>query len=736
MILLRLCRNVLLRPLIVLVIISSLSAPAAFCQETEDSQIFIAGFNAYQRQDYTASIEKMNEVLQKHPDTPLRDMALFWLSRSYYKAGNLQEAARCLSQFSREFPDNPLKSTAEDELLALAARYDKGEQLPTGPVDTGQARLSGHAAAIEEAGQQQAVAEKTGPDQSAAAASKTPEQTNAAAEPALPAVQGITGEKAKTARMVYREKAISQYKNVIDTFPGSSAAATAADKLRELGVVVALPPQAVEAPLPENAQVLRLEVAQFAALEFNLLASPDVSAAGQPVTVPFEIINRGNGTDSFVLESAFPADFKARFVSPAAPDMTISQTPAIAPGESFKGSVNLVIPPASIDGLRIVHPVKATSSLMPAASQSREVRLTASAPLLRAVLRTEKSMPLPGDTVPYHITLLNVGSAAAGDVTFRLNFPPQLEPVDPAAAGFTQEMDSALVLNGLQLRSGEGREFSVAFRLRQDSLAGQEVLTRAELVNARLGTAASFVSNIVSIGSRRSVSVHAGSNRLVVIPGQTVTIPFIVTNTGNILQKFRIRSAVTGIRDAVVYHDLNRDGNRQTGEPAIEEIGPLAPGEEAGIVMEIKTPASASDTSQTSAQLSLVSENDAACSAMDSTLLSYSRPVLKMVMTGGNGRLKPGDIASFDLTITNDGSNLSRIVELQSVWPEQLELIAAAPETSTVTNGTVIWHFKELGAGEKRNIRVSFRVKPGIGVGTAIRVKNILSYEDQLGNRY
>ena len=117
MILLKLCRNILSRLLVSLVIISSLVVPPAFCLETGDSQVFIAGFNAYQQKDYASSIEKMSEVLQKYPDTPLRDMALFWLSRSYYKVGNQRDAARYLSQFSKEYPDNPLKSTVEDELL-------------------------------------------------------------------------------------------------------------------------------------------------------------------------------------------------------------------------------------------------------------------------------------------------------------------------------------------------------------------------------------------------------------------------------------------------------------------------------------------------------------------------------------------------------------------------------------------------------------------------------------------
>lgn len=855
MIPLRLCRNILLRLLVILVIISTLIVPPAFCQETEDSQVFIAGFNAYQQKDYASAIEKMNEVLQKYPDTPLRDMALFWLSRSYYNAGNQQEAARCLSQFSKEYPDNPLKSTVEEELLSLTARYEKGEKLPVGSppvkqpdrlaaqktkagneriaaakaeeakraastaesarvaalkqteekvavekneleraaaIKAGQERIALETAAGEKAAQQKTAAIKSDEARKAAeqveqqriAAAKAEEAKLAAAnagqgrlaatkaeealraeaaaetariaaqkaeaaaaaeaarlaslkaEEAGLAQQKIAEEKTRDTKFAYREKAIGQYKNIIDKYPASTAAATAAAKLRELGVAVALPVQAVEAPLPENAQILRLEVAQFAGFEFNLLTRPDAFAVGRPVLVPFEVVNRGNGNDSFYLESSFPADFKARFASEAAPGVAISQTPELAPGETFKGVIDLVIPPGSIDGLRITHPVKVASRLMAEASQSREVRMVASAPLLRAVLRTEKNKPLPGDKVVYRIAILNVGSTAAQDVTFRLNFPPQFEPVDYAAAGFRQEMKSALVLDGLQVNSGESREFSVTFQLKDDSMAGQELSARAELINNLLKTTAAFISNMAYVEPQRSILVRSGSDRLVAIPGQTITVPFVVTNTGNIREKFKITSIVTGARDAVIFNDRNRDGIRQASEPAITEIGPLAPREEANVVVEIKTPQSAADGSQGSVQITFVSEGDAARSASGSTQLTYSRPVLKMVMAGRDGRLKPGDVASFDLTTTNSGSNLARVVELQSVWPEQLELVAADPATTAVSNGAIVWRFKEMGAGEKRSIRVSFRVKPGTSVGTAIQVKNVLTYEDQLGNRY
>lgn len=844
MISLRLCRNILPRLLVLLIIISFLIAPAAFCQETEDSQVFIAGFNAYQQKDYTTSIEKMNEVLQKYPETPLKDMALFWLARSYFKTGNQQEAARYLSQFSKEYPDNPLKNTVEDELLSLTARYEKGEKLTTGSAPAKQAvsqvaqkaadekervaaaekielervaakaeqeRIALETKAREHAEQQRIAAIKSDEarkvaelaEQQRAAATKADEakqvadtkaeqdrlaaakaeealQAEAAAETAETAriavqkaeaarlaqlqaeqeraaaqaeaertridaikaeesrlaEQKLAEEKAKAAKSAYREKAIVQYKTIIEQYPASPAAVTAAAKLRELGVAVALPVQAAEAPLPENAQVLRFEVAQFAGFEFNLLPRPNTFTVGQPIAIPFEVVNRGNGNDSFYLESSFPVDFKARFASVATPAVAISQTPELAPGEKFSGVVNLVIPPGSIDGFRISHPVKAASRLMSEASQSREVSLVTSAPLLRAVLRTEKTRPLPGDTVVYRVAILNVGSTAANDVTFRLNFPPQLEPVGYAAAGFRQEMKSALVLDGLQVKSGENREFTVSFQLKDDSLSGQELSTRAELINNPLKSTTAFVSNVAYVEPQRSVSVRTGSERLIAIPGQTITVPFVVTNTGNIREKFKVSSTVTGAQDAVIFNDLNRDGIRQAGEPTINEIGPLAPREEAGVVAEIRTPANAADGSQGSVLVTFVSVGDVARSASGSTGLTYSRPVLKMVVAGRDGRLKPGDVASFDLLITNTGSNLARVVELQSAWPEQLELVAAEPATSAVGNGAIVWRFKETGAGEKRVIKVSFRVKPGIGVGTAVQVKNTLTYEDQLGNRY
>jgi uncharacterized membrane protein len=235
---------------------------------------------------------------------------------------------------------------------------------------------------------------------------------------------------------------------------------------------------------------------------------------------------------------------------------------------------------------------------------------------------------------------------------------------------------------------------------------------------------------------RHGVLVRPVSRHLTVIPGQTVNVPFVVTNTGNVREKFKVTSRVKESLDAIAFLDFNRDGIRQTSEPAINKIGPLLPKEEASVVMEIKTSRSAVDGSQENVALIITADGDSASSVTEATQLVYSRPVLTLDMVGRAGSLKPGDVATYDLTIVNTGSNLAQTVGLKSVWPEQLELVASDPVSSVDAGGRIVWRFKELGAGEKRAIKVSFRVKPSTGAGTNVQVKNVLTYEDQMGNKY
>jgi hypothetical protein len=65
-----------------------------------------------------------------------------------------------------------------------------------------------------------------------------------------------------------------------------------------------------------------------------------------------------------------------------------------------------------------------------------------------------------------------------------------------------------------------------------------------------------------------------------------------------------------------------------------------------------------------------------------------------------------------------------------------MELVAADPAFTRGQNGRYLWTFEELGSGEKRSIKVTYRIKSGTALGTSIQLKNLLSYQDLLGNRY
>jgi uncharacterized membrane protein len=919
-----------------LLLITLLSTAPVCAQETEDSQLFLSGFNAYQQKDYPVAVSHLGEVLQKFPDSSLRDMTLFWLARAHYKAGSTQDAARYMAQFTREYPDNPLKNTVEEDLLSLAAQYEKNQGAPAQVVVAEKQDLAKQQAAAEQAAQAkaqqagaaekaallkakaetdrlarekaeterltslkreeekrvaaaemervareqaerdraavvkveaeriaqekaaqeaaekarilrakvdaerivrekleaerlataeaervaQAAAAKTQAEQAQAEAerlaavkradeqkqraevervaqhkaeterlaklkvaedlekkaqlqkataaaelaaqTKAEEQRAAAAraeakrqaaektaaaavaqrEQKLAAARKLeenrlAAEKMRQDRIGLKEKAISEYKTIIERFPDSSAARTAAARLKELGVAVpvATVGSSASEPTTATAQVLTLEVAQYAAFEFDLHASAAPVEVARKAVVPFELTNKGNGQDSFYLAAGFPTEFNARFASASAPELTINQTPQLATGDTFKGLLLLNIPATTIDGLRIAYPVKAASQFMAETSQSRVVSLVAAAPLLRAVIKADKSQLLPGERLQYRLTIMNLGSTAAQDVTLRLNYPAQYQP-DGTSAGFRQEMDAALVLDGIALKPGESRDLTAGFQLKDGALAKEELMVRADLLNNTLQTKNSFLSNASFVVPVSGLSIKLATDKVKAVPGQTVTIPVRITNKGNQRERFNLIAGSAPFQTVVLYHDLNRDGLRQPGEPAVNAIGPLGPKEEAALLIEVATLKGAQDGTVERLSLTAVPESSQNKAVTVDAQIAYSRPVVQLAMKGREGRMVPGELLTVQLDILNSGSNLAKLVDLQVTWPSQLELVAADQAESSVQPGVSAWHFSELGAGEKRTIKASFRIKTGTVVGTGLQVKSTLTYQDQIGNRY
>jgi uncharacterized membrane protein len=624
-------------------------------------------------------------------------------------------------------------SKASAEMLAsrkAAARQAKAEKLAAKKAAARQARA-------EKAAARKAAAEKLAAERAAARKAKADE---AAAEKTARAKERELAAAVRKAESsaAMQEKAIAGYKAVIDIYPGSQAAITAAAKLKKLGVVYPLPAAAaVTAPSStEKAQVINLEVAQFADFAFNIAPAGQSYLVGKQFPIPFEVMNRGNGMDSFSLESGFPAIFDVRFAAEASPESNITVTPRLAPGEIFKGVMTAVIPRSSIDGQKILFPIKAASQFARDFSQSREVLLVASAPLLRAVIKPDRTTVKPGERVTYRIALLNVGSADAGNLTLRLNYPPLYEPVDSQSSGFHQEMKGAIAVDGLKISSGESREFSVVLQVKEEATARQGLFLRGDVINNELETKESFISTVTVVQGISGVTAKIAKENMSVIPGQIVTIPIVVTNTGNVREAFQIKPEVPAGISCRFFQDLKRDGMRQTNAPSITSTETLEPKENAYLLMELATQPISRDGSDAVISAAFTSENDNTKNATVTVSLRFTRPIVELSMTEEGSKLKPGEVSSFELNIVNRGSNLAKSVEIQSFLPDNLEMMAADVPAQMGSNGEYIWKIAELGASEKRSVRVTFRVRSGIAVGTNIQIRNLVTYEDQLGNRY
>lgn len=101
----------------------------------DDSRLFTTGFEAFSGGDSTKAARTLSHLLDAHPETRLRELALFYLARAHHRAGNQEEAAKTMARLLQEYPGTSLAAKAEKDLLELVARYRKGEKLSRGDDD-------------------------------------------------------------------------------------------------------------------------------------------------------------------------------------------------------------------------------------------------------------------------------------------------------------------------------------------------------------------------------------------------------------------------------------------------------------------------------------------------------------------------------------------------------------------------------------------------------------------------
>ena len=429
------CRAWILKPVLYVVMMMTLGTGfAVSAAELDDSSLFVEAFNAFQKKDYLLAIDKVNQLNQIFPDTPLRDVALLLLARSGLKAGDNELAAKTVNQFLAEFPANPLVSSIEEELNSLGSRHQKGEKLvPNKVLRTAAQKVRNDFLAAE-----RAAAEKLERERQAK----------------------LQAERERLAR----EKAEAERRE-----QERLAAEKAAKESIKLAVVFNNPGKPLE--------------------------------VGQSNALPCEIINRGKGTEEFLLEAVAPSEFGATLAASVKPEEPVSRV-RLAPGETFKGILAYRMPSDRVDGFRRPIGIKAISAKYSDVTFGNETVVTAAAPLIRVVAKPLDPKPQPGQQVGFRVTVLNVGSLAAKGLTVRAILPSQFDFTDAGNAQFRMEGAGVIAFRIDTLESGHMTEYVMNLKVRENSRIGQELRSQIEIINGVLQRKDIFTASTATVRAK------------------------------------------------------------------------------------------------------------------------------------------------------------------------------------------------------------------------------------------
>jgi uncharacterized repeat protein (TIGR01451 family) len=426
-----------LKSILLTLIAILMGAGFVFAGEIDDATIFVEAFNAFQKKDYLLALEKANQLNQVFPDSPLKDVTLLLVARSSIKSGDNELAAKSVNKFKDEFSDSALVSTIEEDLLALGARHLKGEQLQPNR-------------------QLQAAAQKVRDDRQAQ--------------------ERVTALKLEQERLA-REKAERER--------------IAMEKAERERIALAK----AEAERKERERIAR-EKAEKESIKV-VISVPDGGApvaAGQNGSMQFEISNSGIKSEEFLLEASAAAEYGVSLTSVERPDLAVTRV-KLAANEIFKGRVLFRMPADKLDGHRAALTIKSVSSKYSDVIQVKNAQITASAPFVRVVAKLARTKVTPGEQLRYRVTVLNIGSLTAEDLTVRVKLPPKLDFVGTPDAKFRQEQDGTLVFRVDRIETGKLADISLEVKVREDSSIGQELRGQIEVVNGRLQRKDTFTSS-------------------------------------------------------------------------------------------------------------------------------------------------------------------------------------------------------------------------------------------------
>src|SRR2546430_17400260 len=123
-----------------------------------------------------------------------------------------------------------------------------------------------------------------------------------------------------------------------------------------------------------------------------------------------------------------------------------------------------------------------------------------------------------------------------------------------------------------------------------------------------------------------SVDVAEVRAQYVATSGDTIVVPFVITNRGNAEDAFQLTSTLPPSFQPAFFHDVEGTGQVRTEEPSVTETLRLGIGEKARFVLRARVPVEMSDAFAQEFEVKATSKSDPSGSQAPPTALPASPP--------------------------------------------------------------------------------------------------------------
>jgi uncharacterized repeat protein (TIGR01451 family) len=487
---------------------------------------------------------------------------------------------------------------------------------------------------------------------------------------------------------------------------------------------------------------------QIPDLHLALKRAALVGQPGQAIQLPLVITNAGNKEDQFRLETDLPAEYQPTF-SQSGNDsgMPIFVTPEMSRGSNLEIILNIRVPDNIADNSQQRFLVRAASQANSTIVRVADASLTVVAAALAATSDVQQETVMPGDTFTQRISVRNQGSASARGTRADFVFSPDFELVSATPAPISYDRPSRTAIWSLgDLESRDNREITVTLRAVPDALAATgRVVGRGTMRTTSLTTPSNFDGPTISVGRVARAQVESVSTGLTATPGDTIYIPFFVRNPSNYPESFEMRLTAPGAPAAIIYADLNGDGQHQDSEPQVTQTSALDPrGGQYPVLLRVDIPRSMPDRQQFAYNLLMRAVNAPGGRVVSeaSIVLTIITPRVRVDAELPNLKeVKPGDTILYKLVLVNDGGGgLAKNVNVVEYLTAGLEFVSSLPELTLkdLPDGGrgLVWHVAELAPGDTQVLKVTVRLRLNLAPDAIITPRHILTYQDTNGNAY